>query len=137
MEFCNINYFAVLVSGLAAYALGAIWYTFLFGKIWQKEVGISSESVNKSVMMKTMVGSFVLMMIMCFGLAILIQGHPDSDVGAISGLYHGLLVGILFSSTTMGINYLYQLKSFKLWLIDSSYQVTFLGVAGLILGAWH
>jgi len=35
-----------------------------------------------------------------------------------------------------GVNYLYQRRSFKLWAIDAGYQIVFLSVMGLILGAW-
>jgi anti-sigma-K factor RskA len=40
-------------------------------------------------------------------------------------------------ATSAGINYLYQQKSLKLWLIDAGYQVIFLGIFGAIMGAWH
>ena len=32
MEFSNINYLAVLVAGVAAFALGSLWYSAFFGK---------------------------------------------------------------------------------------------------------
>jgi len=136
MCLCGINYWAVIVSGLIAYGMGAIWYTVLFGKLWKKEVGMTSDSVSKSVMMKTMIGSLLLMLFMCFGLAIFIQGHKDTQIDALTGLYIGLATGVFFNAASMGINYLYQLKSFKLWLIDSLYQILYLGIAGLILGVW-
>ena len=86
-----------------------------------------------------MLSSFVLMLVMAFGLAMLIQGHndPDSEVGTLSGLYHGLVIGFVFVGMSIGINYLYQRRSFKLWLIDAGYQILFLGAQGAILGAWH
>ncbi len=88
----------------------------------------------------TMTSSFLLMILMVFGMAMLIQGHDASEtnpVNWLSGLYHGLSIGILFIGTSIGINYLYQLKSFKLWLIDAGYQIIGLCIAGVILGAWH
>lgn len=139
MDFGNINYLAVLVGGVAAFALGSVWYTALFGKAWQRLLELSDESLQKGSMAVTMVSSFVLMLVMSFGLAVLIQGHsnPGSEVGTLSGLYHGLVVGVLFVGMSIGINYLYQRRSFKLWLIDAGYQILFLGAQGAILGAWH
>jgi len=137
MSLCNINYLAVLVSAIAAFALGSLWYTALFGKIWQKEVGLSQEDISKSSMFKTMGGSFILMLIMVYGLAIFIQGHNETDLTPVQGLYTGLAIGIFFNAASMGINYLYQLKSLRLWIIDAAYQIIYLGIAGLILGAWN
>ena len=138
MDISTINFWAVIVSGIAAFALGSLWYTpILFGKVWQKEVRISNEDIKGSNIAGTMISSFILMVIMAFGMAMLIQGHEESDVNWLSGLYHGLVVGLFFIGTSIGINYLYQRKSFRLWLIDASYQVICLGIAGMILGAWH
>jgi hypothetical protein len=53
------------------------------------------------------------------------------------GAIHGLYIGIFFVAMSMGINYLYQRKSIKLWLIDAGYQIAFLGIQGMIIGAWH
>ena len=41
MTYPYINLWAVLVSTVAFWALGALWYSpVLFGKRWQKEVGL-------------------------------------------------------------------------------------------------
>jgi len=139
MEFANINYWAVLVAGVAAFALGSLWYSALFGKAWQRLLGLTDEHLKKGSMAVTMLSSLVLMIVMSFGLAMLIQGHtnPNSDVDALSGLYHGLVIGFVFVGMSVGINYLYQRRPFKLWLIDAGYQILFMGLQGLILGAWH
>ena len=139
MDFGNINFLAVLVGGVAAFALGSLWYTAFFGKAWQKLLGLSDESLQKGNIALTMLSSFVLMTFMSFGLAILIQGHAQStsEIGLLPGLYHGLTVGVFFVGMSIGINYLYQRRSFKLWLIDAGYQVLFLGLQGAILGFWH
>ena len=36
-----MNWLAVVVATVAFFVVGAIWYTALFGKIWQREVGLS------------------------------------------------------------------------------------------------
>ena len=80
--------------------------------------------------------SFVLMLVMSFGMAIFIQGHNTGEINWLSGLTHGLYVGVFFVATSMGINILYQRKPFRLWAIDALYQVIFLAMMGSILGAW-
>jgi hypothetical protein len=49
MAYPYINVWAVLVSALAFWALGALWYSpVLFSKRWQKEVGFKEEDITKS-----------------------------------------------------------------------------------------
>jgi uncharacterized membrane protein len=74
---------------------------------------------------------------MNFGLAIILQGHAGRDVTFVSGALYGFLIGLFFIATSIGINILYQRKSFTLWAIDAGYQVCYLTIAGAILGAWR
>lgn len=42
-----VNYFAVLISAIAAMILGYIWYGPLFGERWRKLVGVKDEKQKK------------------------------------------------------------------------------------------
>jgi hypothetical protein len=79
-------------------------------------------------------GSLLFMIIMSLGLAGLIQ-NGESDL--MSGLKTGIMAGLFFAASSMGINYLYQRKSIVLWLIDALYQIVFLAVSGAILAIWQ
>lgn len=138
MDLSNINYLAVIVAALASFGLGFVWYSTLFGKAWQKELGFTEEYLKEGNMGKIFGSSFILMVIMAFGMAIMVQAHEgDQAINWLQGMYHGLYVGLFFVGTTMGINLLYQRRSLKLWAIDAFYQVLCLSVMGAILGAWH
>lgn len=138
MELSNINFFALIVSAAASFGLGAIWYSpLLFSKPWQKAVGLSNENLRKANMAVIFGSSFLLIFLMNFGLAIILQGHATRDISAVSGMLYGLLIGLFFIATSYGINMIYQRKSFTLWAIDSAYQVLYLGMAGAILGGWR
>jgi hypothetical protein len=138
MDFTNINYAAVLVASIAAFALGSLWYSqVLFGNTWQNELGFTDEYLKEANMGKIFGGAFVLMLLMSFGMAMLVQGHYTEEINWLQGLYHGLYVGFLFVATGYGVNMLFQRRSLKLWAIDSLYQVIMLALMGTILGAWH
>ncbi|WP_235297760.1 DUF1761 domain-containing protein [Portibacter marinus] len=133
----EINYLAVIAGGIAAWAIGSLWYSpILFGKAWQKEVGMTDEDIQGSNMALIFGTSLVLMIIMAFGIAPIVASHGE-DMPWHHGMFHGLMVGIFFIATSIGINYLYQRKSIKLFLIDAVYQVLIVVVAGLILGLWR
>lgn len=34
---------AAIIAGTLAFMVGALWYTVLFGKLWQRKVGITDE----------------------------------------------------------------------------------------------
>jgi hypothetical protein len=138
MDFSSINYLAVLVSGIAAWGLGTLWYSgILFGKSWQKELGFTDEYIREGNMALIFGSSLVMMIIMALGMAMLISGHGENEIDWMSGMFHGLYIGVFFVGTSMAINLLYQRKSFKLWAIDGLYQILFLAIMGAILGAWQ
>jgi hypothetical protein len=133
----DINYLAVITAAIAAFALGALWYSpILFAKAWQKELGFTEADLQKGNMAITMGGSFVLMTLMSFGLALLLNTHPEG-FDWVNGVYAGLFVGVFFVTASMGINMLYQNKTWRLFLIDAGYQIVFLSLMGLILGLWR
>jgi hypothetical protein len=134
----SINYLAVIVAALSAFALGAVWYGKpLFGKAWQKELGYTDEYLKGGNMAKIFGVSFILTLVMAIGMAFLFHGIPPEKLSWKLGLTHGFYIGFAFVATSMGVNYLYQRKSFTLWAIDAGYQVVFLTLMGTILGAWH
>ncbi len=138
MDLANINFLAVIVATIAAFALGAVWYTALFGKRWMREVGLSEEQLKQGAHMGRIYGTCLLLtFVMGLGLAFIWHTEDPANLNWQVGLYHGLLIGLFFVAPSTGINYLYQRKSFTLWLIDAGYQVVFLGIMGAIIGAWQ
>jgi hypothetical protein len=138
MTYPYINVWAVLVSTVAFWALGALWYSpVLFSKRWQKEVGFKEEDINRTNMVMVFGLSFLIMLFMVWALNFVINSHKAENVSLAMGLFYGTFIGLFFSMLTMGINYLYQRRSFVLWLIDGFYIIIGLGIAGMILGAWR
>jgi hypothetical protein len=138
MEIANINFIALAIAAMASFGLGAAWYSpFLFGKAWQKELGFTDEYLKKGNMLAIFGSSLLLIFLMDLGLAVILQGHAGREITALSGSLYGLLIGIFFVAASIGINILYQRKSFKLWAIDAGYQVLYLAMTGAILGNWR
>lgn len=131
----EVNYLAVIAAGVAAWMIGSLWYSpLLFSKAWQKELGFTDEYLKQGNMPLIFGSSLILMIIMAFGLNFIIQMHPEITWS--HGFFHGCMVGLFYCATSMGITYLYQRKSIKLYLIDAVYQVLMLGVAGIVLAVW-
>ena len=137
MDFSSINYIALLVVAVISFALGALWYNpILFGKKWQSELGYSDEDLKDANMAQIFGTSFVLILLMNFGLAFIFSFVSREEFGAIDGAMYGAFIGLFFIGTSYGINMLYQRKSFTLWLIDAFYQIVYLSISGAILAVW-
>ena len=131
--FSGFHWLAALVAALAAFALGALWYSpVLFSKTWQKEVKLSDEEIKSSNMAMIFGLAFVLMFIA----AVVLELFIPKSASALVGLIAGLLVGLGWVATAFGVTYLFARKSLKLYLIDAGYFVVLFATMGLILGAW-
>ena len=69
MDFSAINWLAVIVAAVAFFALGALWYGPLFGKPWQKGVGLSDEEIKSANMGKLFGSAFIFALIISVGMA--------------------------------------------------------------------
>ena len=129
----TINWLAVLLAALAAFVLGGLWYTTLFAKPWQKLIGMkdgmgTGDTPNLG---KLLLGSFILELIMAANLAAFIGTEADWSFG----LAAGLAAGFGWVALAFGVNYMFEGKPFKLWLINASYNTIVFAVMGLIIGA--
>ncbi len=124
----------ILIGGVAAFLLGFGWYTALFGKMWQKETGITDEQAQSGMAM-THGLAFVMMCIMSFQINYIINFHELAEQTFTHGAFHGLLAAVFLPVPAVAINYLYQKKSLKLFLIDAGYILAFCALSGGVMAA--
>jgi len=130
----SINWPAVVVATVVAFAIGGLWYSdTLFGKAWLEEVGLNEEDVKKANMVRTFSGAFLLEFFAVLAVAVLI----GTDGSWLSGLSSGLLIGIFWITTAYGVTYLFEQRSMRLFLINAGYNVVLFAAVGTIIGAWH
>jgi Protein of unknown function (DUF1761) len=127
-------YVEIIIAAVAAFLLGFAWYTVLFGKAWQAETGITEESAKSGAGM-THGLAFVMMLVLAFGISLMIGYHEPADQTLGHGAFHGVQLGGVFGLPAVAINYLYQKKSLKLFLIDGGYLLAFMALEGAVLGA--
>ena len=127
-------YLEPLIGGIAAFALGAIWYTALFGKAWQAETGISDDQAQSNIV-RTHGIALIMMIVMSYAVNIIINYHEPADQTFVHGGFHGILAGLFYAAPAIAIQYNYQRKSLKLYLIDAVYTVLMLGLSGGVMAA--
>ena len=72
---------------------------------------------------------------MSFAVNIIINFHEPAEQTFIHGAFHGMISGLFYAAPATAINYLYQKKSLKLYLIDATYLVALLAVSGGVMAA--
>src|SRR5439155_3880573 len=77
----NVNYLAVLVSGLAIFFLGGLWYSpVLFAKPWTRLMGKSEEPEARKAMPVMYALAFVTGVIIAWTLAVVVNHFPPVTI---------------------------------------------------------
>jgi hypothetical protein len=134
--FSNLPWLHILVAAVAYFALGAIWYSFLFQKQWIAYQKIDMNDPNgKKGVGTIMAMSFIWFFIITVGIALLISKIGVMD-GVMSGIKLGLTTGVCFSMAAISITYLYIKKPAGLHFIDGLFHVVGQIIAAVILCVW-
>lgn len=129
----QVNWLAVIVAALSTFLIGGLWYSpAVFGKAWMKENGFTEESMKGGNLVKIFGLAFVLGLVASINLAMFLGAETDATMGA----FYGFLAGFGWVATFVGTHYLFERKSFKLFLINAGYSIVALTVMGVIIGAW-
>lgn len=133
----SLNYWAILVAVVFNQALGATWYSTL-AKPWMAEVGLTGDDME--AMKGTprqwypYVVAVVCAAVFTIVLALLAQGLGADSAG--EGLGLGLLAAVGFIFTSNALNYAFEGRSLKLFLINGGYPLISYSVIGILLAAW-
>jgi len=134
----QLNVLAVLVAAIAAFALGALWYSpALFAKPWMKAHGHTPDKLEamKKGMARAYGVSFVCFLVMAAAMAILIGRIGIGTV--LGGIKLGGLCWVGFAATIGLTANMYSDKPLSAYLIDAGYQFVYMLVMGIILAVWH
>lgn len=135
MAFAGLNYFAVLLAGVAGFIFGSLWYGLL-AKPWMKaalitEAEMTGPDGKRKMPLVPVLFGFLANLMMAFTMAGIL-GHMVVDV------QHGLiLAGFIvagFVFPALLVNYAFQGRPFHLTLIDTGHWAGVLAIAGVIIG---
>ena len=124
----HIDWLGVVLGAVAFFAVGGLWYGVLFGKLWQREVGMSDEQLKAGANMPLIFGlCFLLELLVSLTLGHLYAATAPSDRAKLM-MSIGLALGVM--APAIGITYLYMRKSLKLFLLDSAHFVVGMAAMG-------
>ncbi len=130
----QVNYLAIVAAGIAAFVLGGLWYSpAMFGRAWQREVGLSDDALKQGNMARIFGVALVLSLVAAFVFALFLGPRPSMPLG----LGAGFSAGLCWVASSFGINYLFARRSFRLFAIDGGYHTLQFTLIGAILALWH
>jgi Protein of unknown function (DUF1761) len=134
----EVNIWAALVAGLAAFFVGGAWYSGIFGKLWVKLHGFSPEKI-KEMQARTppplFFGGMILSyLVLGLALALLMSGLKEHS--ALAGAATGFLVWLTVAAIGMTAHIASD-KVLGLYFIDVGCELIYLVLMGALLGAWR
>ena len=127
------NYWAVLVSALAYWFFGGIWYTVLFGKQWLAASGMTEEKTKQGAALAYF-GSFVMMIVLALVMSCWVDYYGADDL--MSGAKAGFWAWLGFVVTTGTVNKLFERAKPILYAIDFGYHLGGCVITGIVVTLW-
>lgn len=134
MNFSLINWLAVLVAGLSAFAVGGIWYSRpLFGNAWMTDSNLTEEQIKQGNKGKIFGFTAIFSLLMAVNLAMFLA---DAKTDVAWGAEAGFLAGI-WTFCAIAIHSLFELKNWRYIFINGGYSLVSLTLMGAIIGLWR
>ena len=139
----HLNFVAILIALIANFVLGFLWYTPLFGKIWAKEMGFDTNTKPpagafvKGIVFN-LIGNFLLAWVFAHNIAVWnpatwgLEPMPDMTANGMAmaaAIFTWLGFFVPVDLNTVG----WEMKSWKLFFINTGYHLLSLIVVAMIL----
>ncbi|MFH6995947.1 DUF1761 domain-containing protein [Flavobacterium sp. FlaQc-48] len=160
----QINYFTFLVAAIVTLAVGFVWYhPKVFGTVWMKENNFTQDDLRKGNMLKIF-GFTYLFSVMIAMTLMWLTIHQSGAVGMVGGppliasakpsfhafmadygthyrtfkhgALHGFMSGLFFALPVIGINGLFERKSWKYIFVHAGFWALSLTLMGGIICAF-
>lgn len=134
MNFADLNLVAVFIAAVVTYLFAWFWYSYkAFGQEWSRGLGYRSEELN--MQWYHFVGGFLVSFVTAWVFAGIINHYNILDVR--EGVELGFWIWLGFIVTTFFSGYLWEKKTFNVFLINIGFQLISLLFLGAFLTYWR
>lgn len=130
MSFGGMNYLAIIVAAIGAFAFGAAYYGVL-SKPWIKAVRRDPSGMSMSA---ALFNSFICELVMAWVLAGVIGHLGEGQATLWNGVVSGFFIWLGFIATTTAVNQRYEGYGWDLTLIDWGHWLGVMIIMGAIIG---
>lgn len=127
------DFIAVIIATIVNNALAMAWYSPKFlGTVWAKEHQFDLETLKPSPL--HFIGAVLVSFLTAFVFSLIINWVGINT--SFEGMALGFLIWLGFVVTTHFSGVIWAKKPFKVYLIDTGFQLVSLLIMGAILGFW-
>lgn len=131
-DFLAVNTWAVLVSGVAYFAIGAVWYG-LFATPWMAGIGKSRDELESNPV--DYLVSLLCEILIAFAVAIGLNVFGASSLP--DAIFVATLLWFGFSLLPTIVHYAYEDRTLALLAINKGYDLVGMVIAAVILFVWR
>jgi hypothetical protein len=135
----QVNWAGVGAAGAAAFILGGIWYSALFGKLWIRLQGWDDRKVQE-MKARMSPGAFLggmvaAYLVVAFAVDLLVQAAGLR--GPAAGAFLGSILWLGPAAALGFTGYLASDRRFGGFALDAGFQLIALTIQGVILASWR
>ncbi|MEP6589956.1 MAG: DUF1761 domain-containing protein [Gemmatimonadota bacterium] len=129
-----VNLLAVVLAALSAFLVGGIWYSpLMFAKPWMAENGFTAEDMAGFNPVKSYTLTLVCTLIAAYTFAMFLGPETYWKRGAA----YGFTAGLCWVGMAMATGFIFERRTFKLWMINAGYHTIQFTLIGAIIGAMN
>jgi hypothetical protein len=135
VDFSTVRILPILVAAIAFMVIGGLWYGPLFARSWMALIGKTEAELRAGARPTMYVWALLTALGTSYVLSVFIESTFMTSVKG--GACVGLTAALGFTAMSFGSSYVFNMKPFKLYLIDVGYYVAAFVAAGAIIGGWR
>jgi Protein of unknown function (DUF1761) len=124
----------VLISAVAQWVLGGLWYGLVFKKSWRKLVGYAEGEKPKNQIFGG-VASFIACLLLSYVLVHIV--HWAGAIVFTGGAKIGIICWVGFMAPPLFAQHIYENRRVNLFAINASYWLLAMALGGGIMAAFH
>jgi hypothetical protein len=132
----TVNYYALVAAAGAALAIGVLWYGPLFGTMWKRMSGLNDTAAQATMLKpwQAMLGGLLNTLVIAYVLTFFIVPWAGTLREALLTVFW---IWLGFVATAQISGFLWEGKSFRLFLVHTGYSLVIYGVMASILVLWR
>jgi hypothetical protein len=135
MSNIRLNWVAILVAAIASFLFEALWYSVFLNE-WLAGIGRTREWLMGSGMSPALQYGVAILCAVITATVLSICIQASGEHSARRGVLVGVLVWLGFVATTWATEYIFEVRTLKIYAINAGFWLFDLILIGAIVGAW-
>jgi hypothetical protein len=130
------NYLAITVAAIANFLFEAVWYSYFY-QAWLDGIGRTQQFIDQSGVSLPLQFTTALLASAVIAGAISCVVQLTGEQTALRGIRVAVLLWLGFVLTTWATEYAFEVRTYKLFAINTGFWLLGMMLMGAIVGAWR